>query len=227
MQHETAWVSTAHRAALARKWLLAAAAVQPLIFVAALSQYAATSGELDAGAGLYEGPVFWIAWIVYVVVLLGSLITFLRWFTLSHRNIRRAGALVARHRPLSTVVAWFVPIWALFGPKKMVNDLWHASDPDQRTVGEGARTHDMPSVFLLWWLLWILVGFIDQASFRQGGDSTGLQVAGVLDMVSAVLTIPLALLAVKVVELITERQEQRRHMLQSQTTDSATSVPTP
>lgn len=107
------------------------------------------------------------------------------------------------HRGWS-IGAWFISIFSLWGPKKIANDIWRASDPDlPAQVGAGWQGGPIPSLlFGSWWGLWVLSNF-GSATFDEPKTDALVTLAPFL------ITVPAALLCAVVVARITRRQEQR------------------
>lgn len=147
--------------------------------------------------GLVAGGGFFIAWLYRV-----------------YSNLRPLGAVELRHGEGWAIGGWFVPILALFKPLQLVNDAWRASDAKlgvvvPRAAWERAR---VPAMLLLWWIAFNLymavtgiVGGMRPDYFTLETDRT----TTIASMVSDGLAVVAALLAVRVVTLVTERQRAR------------------
>jgi hypothetical protein len=82
-------------------------------------------------------------------------IGFLIWF---HRAYANAAGLTRRPLRYGTgwsVGAWFIPIFNLWRPKQIANDVWRAGDPKAR---DNSEWNALPVAGLVhwWWAIWIL-----------------------------------------------------------------------
>lgn len=80
---------------------------------------------------------------------------FLVWF---HRAYSNAAGLTRQQLRYGTgwsVGAWFIPIFNLWRPKQIANDVWRTGDPNAR---DNPRWNALPVAGLVhwWWAIWIL-----------------------------------------------------------------------
>ncbi|MDQ3571448.1 MAG: DUF4328 domain-containing protein [Actinomycetota bacterium] len=97
---------------------------------------------------------------VGVSYLAVALFAFIPWFHRAYANLRRLGVQHMRYKPGWAIGAWFIPIFNLFRPKQIANDIWRASATDA-TVGN-QTWHERPAgtVVHWWWGLFLLAGFV-------------------------------------------------------------------
>lgn len=156
----------------------------------------ATAGLLQAGA--------------YLACVVGFLI----WFGRAFRNLERLGARELHWGKRAVIMYWFVPIVSLFLPKKVMNDIWRASDPELPAPTRNWENKRVPALFHWWWALWLISSFVSNIFFRRSLDAadtpselvsiaTSYVVIDVIDIVPAIL-------AILVVRATTNRQEERR-----------------
>jgi hypothetical protein len=87
------------------------------------------SGSLYLWVGAVQA-----AWFLVTAAL------WLAWFRRAYLNLPALGARRLRFRPWWAVGAWLLPVFSLFRPKQILNDIWRASDPE----GSG-EPHDGPA----------------------------------------------------------------------------------
>ncbi|GAB1820576.1 DUF4328 domain-containing protein [Herbidospora sp. RD11066] len=146
------------------------------------SLYAFT-GILQAGTLLLAGIFYWI-WLFRVRANAEALAPHVK---------QRLG------RPW-LIFGWIVPIISFWFPKQIVDDIWTASDPQQRKPGGLAMT---------WWITWVLTVFGSNLVARFVFGSTelaDLQSAALVEMFFFPLTLVAGVLAIMVVNRITKFQ---------------------
>ena len=163
------------------------------------------------------------------LTLLATLVTivfFIRWFRRAYLNLPALGAASLRFKSWWTIGGWFIPIANLFRPKEMANDIWRASEPhaprDQGLIWHGT---DVPTLFLWWWLFFIVGNWLDNIGLRvdlSADDLDGYRRAAGVSMAADVIDAAGAVLAVFVVRRTTSRQESRAAVL-AEATDSPSS----
>ncbi|WP_081898280.1 DUF4328 domain-containing protein [Herbidospora cretacea] len=98
------------------------------------------------------------------------------------------------------IFGWLVPIISFWFPKQIVDDIWQASDPQQRKPGGLAMT---------WWLTWIVSAIASNLVGRfliSGEELSDLQTAALLEVIFFPLTLISGILAIMVVNRITALQ---------------------
>ncbi|MET0272576.1 MAG: DUF4328 domain-containing protein [Phenylobacterium sp.] len=136
-----------------------------------------------------------------VTIVVGFLI--LKWI---YRMSRNAHAAVKglEIRPPWAIGWFFVPIAFLWKPFQAMSEIWRAS-----MRPEGWRTAPVPGVLRWWWGFYLVMNFLGQASFRTylGAQTTGdLAVSGAFDVATAVLSVPLDLVFLRIVRELTRMQ---------------------
>ncbi len=138
------------------------------------------------------------------------LVLLLRWAGWAREIAERSGAVQLRYGPVARVLCWIIPGWNVFGPKQVMNDLWAASEP--RAPVPVRVPEASPAPWLLgWWLpLLASVGFgwvsNGLASWSTVG---GLLAAQYLALVALALSAVSALVLVRIVRRISQRQSER------------------
>jgi hypothetical protein len=154
--------------------------------------------------------------IVYVVQFLLWLVTagfFMAWLHRVYKNVVALGAYDLRHGPGWAIGSWFVPILNLFRPKEIVNDAWRGSDPELPPFAHRRRwvENPVPPLFLAWWLIYLLSGALDNTAGRLYGslDIDQERTATIVALAASAVTFTAALLAIRTVTMITDRQNAR------------------
>ncbi len=157
------------------------------------------------------------------IVLLVTALLFLLWFRRAYHNLAPLGARGLRFAGGWAIGAWFVPLLGLVRPKQVLNDIWRASDPELPVDDDGSwRRKPVPSV-LTWWWLAFLASMIARAITTESVHALAVLMtfglaSRALDQVQPtsgvqsladLLSVVAGLLALRVVRIITARQEAR------------------
>ena len=101
-------------------------------------------------------------------------------------------------------VGWyFVPIMSLYRPRQAMKEIWFASHRSG-----GGYEQRAPAILSIWWTLWIVTNLVETISFRVslGGAATESTVQ-VIDMVAAMLNVPLCVALIFIMSEIATAQE--------------------
>jgi hypothetical protein len=189
------------------------------------------AGPLE-GRAPRPGPASGLALGVGVVQALWFLVSavlFLAWFRRAYANLPPLGARRLRYRPWWTLGAWVLPVFSLFRPKQLLNDVWRASDPDlPPDMGDGWNRRPVTPLLAWWWMTFlasILVRSITTESVHAAASvmTLGLlssqldrfQASADMQVLADLLTVLAGLLALRVVRRTTRRQERRAARLAS------------
>jgi hypothetical protein len=167
--------------------------------------------------------------VVQALWFLVSAVLFLAWFRRAYANLPPLGARRLRYRPWWTLGAWVLPVFSLFRPKQLLNDIWRASDPDlPPDMGDGWHRRPVTPLLAWWWMAFlasILVRSITTESVHAAASimTLGLlpsqldrfQASADMQVLADLLTVLAGLLALGVVRRTTMRQEQRAARLAS------------
>jgi hypothetical protein len=199
-----------------------------LSILLALASAAANLGDTRiarqlAGDGASSGGLYLWVGLVQAAWFLVTAGLWLGWFRRAYLNLPALGARRLRYRPWWAVGAWLLPVFSLFRPKQLLNDIWRASDPGL-PPGQADAWRKRPVAELLgwWWLAFltsVLVRSITTEAVHSAADlmllgllperldrfqaSAGMQIAADL------LTVACGLLALRVVRRTSSRQHDR------------------
>lgn len=145
----TGWVLTINPAATAAPWqsMGVSDSVMTLVIIA---------NQVDMATFAVSGLAMLVAGLFVI-----------RWQLAAVRNLPALGADPAGWSPLEAGVAWFVPVWNLFAPKQVFDQLWRSSEPGrplditQDKVAQNELAQDevgtvgLPRILTAWWVLWV------------------------------------------------------------------------
>jgi serine/threonine protein kinase len=198
-----------------------------LSILLALASAAVNLADTEAALVLFgdqasDGLYLWVgavqaAWFLVTAGL------WLAWFRRAYLNLPALGARRLRFRPWWAVGAWLLPVFSLFRPKQLLNDIWRASDPDL-PPDQAATWRGRPVAELLgwWWLAFVasvLVRSITTEAVHAAADFMLLgllperfdrfQPSAGMQVLADLLTVLCGLLALRVVRRVTARQQER------------------
>jgi serine/threonine-protein kinase len=148
---------------------------------------------------------------------------FLAWFRRAYANLPSLGARGLRYARWWALGAWVLPVFSLFRPKQLLNDIWRASDPALPPgMGDDWRRRPVRPLLGWWWTVFlasILVRSVTTEAVHAAASvmTLGLlpsqldrfQASADMQVLADLLTVLAGLLAVRVVRRTTARQEQR------------------
>ena len=158
--------------------------------------------------------------LTYLVTFYGtfipSIVLFCMWLHRVVRNMPALGSWDARWSPAGAVGRCFIPFLNLAHPMSGTLEAWRSSDPTQRWANvESRKRMSPPALIVGWWAAWLIGGLLSRVSFQLGRSNDPAQVAtsALVDLVSAVLLIAAAVLAVLVVRDVTARQDHKNALI--------------
>jgi hypothetical protein len=123
---------------------------------------------------------------------------------------------------------WFVPVLGTWRPKQIINDIWRESGP--RTTDEyGTKDerNNVPNLFLLWWLAWLLMGALYWIATRTSWSAVTIDellAANALFLAADISSIVAAALAVVFVQRATSHEQESARLLDLIPDDDRTAI---
>jgi serine/threonine protein kinase len=199
-----------------------------LSILLALASAAANLGDTSAarqlaGEGASSGDLYLVVGVIQAAWFLVTAGLWLAWFRRAYLNLPGLGARRLRFRPWWAVGSWLLPVFSLFRPKQVLNDIWRASDPDLPLDQPDAwRKRPVAELLGWWWLAFlasILVRSITTEAVHAAADLMLLgllpeqldrfQPSAGMQILADLLTVVCGLLALRVVRRTTARQHDR------------------
>jgi Domain of unknown function (DUF4328) len=137
--------------------------------------------------------------------MLVEAIVFIGWLHAAYRNVDVVAPSERRFGHGWAIGSWFVPFFNLVRPKSIANDVWRAGGKDAADARPGG-------LLACWWGAWLLGNFIlaRVATQLQSEDTTGeLKTGAIIMVISDMVSIVGALLAIAVVRRSTDRLDAR------------------
>lgn len=138
--------------------------------------------------------------LLYLAVYIGCVVTFIMWFRRAYYNLHTIAKNVL-HSEGWAAGAWFVPFLNLFRPYQIMDELYSKTNAivsskfsDYTIKGKG--------IVGLWWTVWLIDNFVSNYEGRRAWRAESIEEylhVSQLSMLSSAISIPLALLAIKVI----------------------------
>lgn len=142
-----------------------------------------------------------------------AVVTFLMWLYRGYSNLPSLRSDNTEFSPGWAVGWWFIPFANLVKPFQAVRTLWSESDPDfDAELGFLSKVQAGAPAFMgFWWAAWLLSNFAANVAgrFFDPDAKTGVEAGAYAYVFAGLMTAVAALLALKVILSITDRQEQR------------------
>ncbi|WP_437917934.1 DUF4328 domain-containing protein [Sphingobacterium sp. LRF_L2] len=147
--------------------------------------------------------------ILYAICFIAGAVTFIQWFRRAYYNLSLRDSYLS-HTDKDAAYCWFIPVLNLFKPYQIMKDMYvktadllESRHPD---IKEGLSI----PLLTTWWIFWIVNNFAGQLSFRlMSKADTILDLIEVtfLDIAINLISIPLTLLAIRVIQRYAKAEE--------------------
>ena len=210
--------TSAHvRATIVKVLLIVGAVVSGLsLLVEALSiAFPPPTDDQEFGDNLFVAAiaVFIILFaLLELLVYLTTVVFFLMWLYRAHQNLRAFNpGHPSSYSPGWAVGSFFIPFVNLIVPYRAVKELWQKSGPpDEAVLFEPSP----PAIFPGWWTFWLLASVASNISMRVTfNENVPQNVATMVSIVAAALSVIAAVFAYLVVDAIDKRQEETSRKL--------------
>ncbi len=158
-----------------------------------------SEAEIDTGDFVYG-----LSGALQAVVYIVAVVAFLVWLFRVRANAEILSPGGHRRSRPWLIFGWMVPIINFWFPKQIVDDIWYASS---------RAPSPSRGLFNAWWAAWLIGTWVTNTAVRLLFKSDGLEslaTAARFDVVSIVLMLIAAVLAIGVIRKITEAQEEHR-----------------
>lgn len=194
--------------AITMMWLSLVAGV--LMLISEMYTYSMVS-DINSGAeismGSYQLFAFFVGAVavVFLIVYVLTAVYFIMWFRRAYYNLHKlVGGL--KYSEGWAAGAWFVPVFNLFGPYQIANDLITKGEKylvDKSLIESSARRHTVKG---WWWAFWICSSILSQISTRMEGEFASTT-SVVIAMVASVVSIGAAYLAIQMIKDYSEMEK--------------------
>jgi len=206
--------------------VLAALAAVSGLFQMELISRAGTTGITVAEAAANDARQQLVG-VVQLGLWVATGVAFFVWFHRVHRNLPALGGRGLKYTPGWAVGWFFVPFLNFVRPPQVMSEVWHGSNPeglerDESAEGPSLRNRlGTPPLVGWWWALFLgsnLIGNFAARVLLEPSPTLGqLQLMSGLMVLSEVLDIPGALVAIGLITRITGWQAERNGRVRDRT----------
>jgi len=144
--------------------------------------------------------------ILYLLAFIITGIAFLKWIHRANSNCHGFGAQGMEFTPGWSIGYYFIPFLNLYKPYRAMKEIWKVSTNPTNWQNEKSSP-----LLGWWWALWLISGFLGQASFRmsmRADTISSLQASTMVSIVSEIIDIPLYIVAVSLISAIFTKQQK-------------------
>jgi len=169
--------------------------------------------------------------IFQVLLWIGTAMAFLIWFHRVNKNLPSLGQTGLLFTPGWAVGFFFVPLFNLVRPFQAMRAVWHGSDPGRSGFDFAPHKTDFgsqlgtPSLVAWWWGLFLISNFVGNAAgrlFISQQTPAELLLGSRLMVLSDLIDIPSALVAIRLVGRLTGWQVEKEKLIRQQGPQVAT-----
>jgi hypothetical protein len=170
---------------------------------------------LDAGGFISEGTAElndnreMLIGILYFIVSIVSIITFIQWFRRGYYNLSLR--INCAHAEGWAAGSWFVPIIALFRPYQIMKEMWVETSKLINNTSTTIIKNDRTAIIGVWWALWIITNYVANYVLKatvKGDTVTDYMHATMGDIFTSVISIPLAYVTIVMIKRYAHKEEQ-------------------
>lgn len=139
--------------------------------------------------------------LIYMACYIISGILFIRWFQRAYYNLGQRFAST-NHSVDHSGWCWFVPILNLFRPFELFKEMWGNTQSRLKEFNESFEITPI-TIPIIWWILWVIGNVSGSLMFhlaRHGDTIDDLILSSQLELVTSILSLPLAILAILIVK---------------------------
>lgn len=164
------------------------------------------------GLGMILASLVGISSLAVAGLMISNVIAVTMWMYRANANIWAMGTMGVEYTPGWTAGYWFIPFVNLVRPYQAMKEIYQASAADSETAVQGVawKNLSVPTYVGGWWAAWIIGNIFSQLESRMIESPVfGLTILTVISLVGMVLTVTSALLAAKILHVVSGFQDRR------------------
>ncbi len=167
-----------------------------------LLQTVANGGQISSETATANDLRQRIIAMIYLAVFIISGITFIRWFRRAYYNLHLKAESLSFTEGWAAG-CWFVPFLCLYRPNQIMKELYQETQNLLSKKNENYAQNLTTHTIGWWWALWIITSLLGQFIFRYSSKAETideLTVSTVASIIASLISIPLAIITVKVIK---------------------------
>ncbi len=139
--------------------------------------------------------------ILYILIYITSVVFFIRWFRRAYYNLHTKIDHLS-HGEGWAAGSWFIPFVCLYRPYQIMKEMYNETVDYLEEQNKEIESNYFSFFIGSWWTLWIISNFLGRIYFRQTIDAQTipeLLESNKLSMINTIISIPLALVTIKVI----------------------------
>ncbi len=177
-----------------------------LVDISALNEAAITGADPMARELSGNDVLLGLLGLMAVPALIVSAVFFCMWMHRAYRVLEVNNVPDLEHTPGKAAGYWFVPIFNLYYPYRIMKEIHEKSG--HRSAAAFVGTESIPGWMIgAWWTLWIVSGTLSQLAWRISGDTAESMITtGWLDIGALAVEFVAGVFVIKIVSDIQRRQ---------------------
>lgn len=150
--------------------------------------------------------------ILYLVVFIISVVTFLQWFRRGYFNLIQRTSRTTFTENWS-VGCWFVPVISLYRPYQIMKEMWVSTTNLNKEADSSFYESSIGNLISWWWGLWVLLSYVGNFVMKSTlkAETVNEMITGsIASMISNILSVPLGILLYKIIKEYSEMEEKLR-----------------
>ncbi|MBD1421647.1 DUF4328 domain-containing protein [Sphingobacterium chuzhouense] len=139
--------------------------------------------------------------VTYLICFIVSAVMFIRWFRRAYYNLSQKDEYLS-HSNKDTGICWFLPVINLYKPYQIMKEMYRNTGYLLEDHHPETKEKLSLNIITFWWILWIVNNVLGQVSFRMSRNIDSIEdifSVTTLGIVTSLIGIPLALLAIEIV----------------------------
>ncbi|MBA3971159.1 MAG: DUF4328 domain-containing protein [Bacteroidetes bacterium] len=152
--------------------------------------------------------------IIQVLLILGTIITFVMWFHRAYKNLHRVSAPNLQYTSGWAAGSWFVPFLNLGRPYLIMKEIWNETQ-NFILPKDGFSRSSSTQIIGWWWAFWLFSSILGNASGKMIARATTIDqlipatqisiVSDAVDMISMILTLIMVIRMMGYEQLLSEK----------------------
>ena len=151
--------------------------------------------------------------VLFLIAFITSAVTFIRWFRRAYYNLHQRVNYL-EHSEGWAAGSWFVPFVNWFRPYQIMKELYIETEKFLRKKDPSYTKTTKTTTVVWWWMIWILSTILDRINYtitQKAETLDEFNTSTIWSIISSLVAIPLAILAIKVIKDYGEIEKAFHH----------------